>query len=104
ITDNPVMVFTNTGCGFCTRAKNLLNEQKVEYKDCDLAEVRRANPKEYQSFVNGLVFTSKMTSVPQIFICGEFIGGFTELQKLVEAKKFLEKIEECTGENSKKWD
>lgn len=76
------MVYSKRGCGFCTKAKNLLNEYKVEYKvgrkgggererrkECqvsELDEVQRMKPDEYQTYVNGLVYTSRMTSVPQV--------------------------------------
>ncbi|GMS89533.1 hypothetical protein PENTCL1PPCAC_11708, partial [Pristionchus entomophagus] len=97
------MIYSKNSCGFCTKAKELLKEAKVDYKECDLDELKRRKPDEYLPYVNGLVYTSRMTAVPQIFICGKFIGGYTELKNLVEAKKLLEKIEECTGENARMW-
>lgn len=41
----------------------------------------------------------KNAHVFQIFICGHFIGGFTDLDKLRETRKLWEALAECTGEN-----
>jgi len=34
--------------------------------------------------------------VPQIFVCGEFIGGFTELQKLQQDGVLQQMAEKCS--------
>ncbi|CAJ0942371.1 unnamed protein product, partial [Mesorhabditis belari] len=94
-----VVMFTKSACSYCVKAKNLLNEQKVDYKEIDFDALKQQNPNEHQGLVNGLVYMTKITGVPQIFICGKFIGGFTELSELHEAKTLLEKISECTKEN-----
>ena len=46
--------------------------------------------------MNGLVYTTRQTTVPQIFICGKFIGGYTELYNLRQAKKLFDAIDECS--------
>lgn len=33
--------------------------------------------------------------MPQIFICGDFIGGFSELQQLKNAGMLLDAINKC---------
>ncbi|KAK0403459.1 hypothetical protein QR680_016931 [Steinernema hermaphroditum] len=87
---DPVVVYSKKACGYCKMAKTLLAEEKIEYTEKDLDVVHRERPDEYQQYVNGLVYMTKQTTVPQIFICGKFIGGYTELNQLKEARKLLE--------------
>ncbi|EPB79600.1 glutaredoxin [Ancylostoma ceylanicum] len=95
----PVMIYIKDGCGFCAKAKELLNQEKIEYKECNVDRIREQDPKAYKPRVNGLVYMTRQTTMPQIFICGRFIGGFTDLDKLRETRKLWEALAECTGEN-----
>lgn len=56
---------------------------------------------DHQSYVNGLIYVTKQTVVPQIFICGNFIGGFTELLQLKNAGKLLDAVAECSSPHKK---
>uniref|UniRef100_A0A7E4VZ81 Glutaredoxin domain-containing protein n=1 Tax=Panagrellus redivivus TaxID=6233 RepID=A0A7E4VZ81_PANRE len=94
-TNYPVVVYSKPNCGYCKMAKNLLNEEKVLFKEHDLDLVSATNPDGYQAYVNGLVYTTRITTVPQIFICGKFIGGYTELYGLREAGNLIKAIDEC---------
>ena len=70
-----VEIYTKTFCGFCWRAKHLLDSKGIEYSEISVdtggdvkAEmVQRANGR---------------TTVPQIFIGDQHIGGCTELVAL----------------------
>ncbi|XGW17284.1 hypothetical protein V3C99_002135 [Haemonchus contortus] len=96
----PVMIYTKDGCSFCTRAKNLLKEEKIEYTECNIDRIKETNPDEYKPRVNGLVYMTRQTTMPQVFICGRFVGGCTDLEKLRESRKLYDALLECTGENS----
>ena len=64
-------VYTTIHCPFCVRAKELLDSQGIDYETIDLSD----NPEELMA----LKERTGMRTVPQIFIDGEFIGGFQEL-------------------------
>uniref|UniRef100_A0A914Y206 Glutaredoxin n=1 Tax=Panagrolaimus superbus TaxID=310955 RepID=A0A914Y206_9BILA len=51
-----------------------------------------------EAYINGLVYTTRQTSVPQIFICGKHVGGYTELNNLHKAKKLFDAIDECSNQ------
>lgn len=70
-----VAVFTRPGCPFCNEAKNLLQENGFGYEEHVLNE-------DYS--VKTLVALSGGTSVPQIFIDGEHIGGADQLKKFLK--------------------
>jgi glutaredoxin 3 len=80
-----VELYTTMYCPYCTRARALLQQKKVAFVDIDIAEqpgrrdemIRRAGGR---------------TSVPQIFIDGEHIGGCDELVALDRAGKLDAKL------------
>lgn len=68
-----VAVYTRPGCEFCAKAKSLLNEKNIAFEEHVLN-------KDFS--IKTLVAISGTTTVPQIFMNGERIGGSDELAKL----------------------
>jgi glutaredoxin 3 len=69
-----VVVYVTPWCSFCARAKRLLERRGIPYETFDVtgnSEVRR-----------WLVESTGQHTVPQIFIKGRSIGGFSELAEL----------------------
>jgi glutaredoxin 3 len=67
----PVQVYTWSNCPYCVRAKDLLKRKGIAFeeinldgRDQELAELRAR---------------TGFRTVPQIFIGGKMIGGFTDL-------------------------
>ena len=76
-----VTIYTTPFCGYCIMAKRLLKSRNVEYEEIDTqgqAELRR-----------WLFKASGQSTVPQIFIDQQSIGGYTELQMLDRQKLLL---------------
>lgn len=78
----PVTIYTTTYCPHCTRAKSLLKDKKIAFKEIDITSDDALRSKMEKK-------TGWMT-VPIIFIGEEFIGGADELYAL-DAKGELEK-------------
>lgn len=76
---NTVIVLTSPTCSYCHAAKNLLNQQGVDYQEIDLFKEAEQGQQ--------LLIKSGQRTVPQIFINDKPIGGFTELSKLVSTNK-----------------
>ena len=75
-----VEIYTKASCGFCTRAKRMLDMKKVEYREIPVD--RGGAPKEEMvQRANG------RTTVPQIFIDGRHVGGCDDLMALEYAGK-----------------
>jgi len=70
-----VTVYTMDFCPYCERAKKLLKERGVAYKEVRVAEDDDAAWDE-------LYKRSGMKTMPQIFAGDKLIGGFTELSAL----------------------
>ena len=69
-----ITVYTTRWCGFCVRAKALLDAKGLDYEEISLDGD--------QSFRQTLRELTGGWSVPQILIDGEPIGGYTELWRL----------------------
>jgi glutaredoxin 3 len=74
-----VEIYTTPFCGYCARAKGLLDSKGAAYEEMDVMEdaAKRSEMRE----------RSKRTTVPQIFINGQHIGGSDELAALERAGK-----------------
>lgn len=75
-----VEIYTTPYCPYCIAAKRLLGKKNVAFEETDVAR----DPKERQAMsrrANG------RSTVPQIFINGQGIGGCDELYALDRAGK-----------------
>ncbi|WP_438027373.1 glutathione peroxidase [Sorangium sp. So ce233] len=62
-----VLMFTKPGCGYCTKAKRLLDERGVPYEEVS------ASPRRLRA-------VSGKSSTPQVFVDGQYIGGADDLE------------------------
>jgi peroxiredoxin/glutaredoxin len=65
-----VLLFTKSGCSFCKRAKQLLDDQGWPYEEV------AASPRSLRA-------VSGKSSTPQVFVDGRYIGGCDELEAFV---------------------
>jgi glutaredoxin 3 len=74
-----IEIYTTPFCGYCARAKGLLDKKGAAYDEMDVMEDagKRAEMRE----------RSRRSTVPQIFINGQHIGGSDELAALERAGK-----------------
>jgi glutaredoxin 3 len=70
----PVRIYTTPWCGYCHRAKQILEEQGVPYEEIDVD-----GDHEKRAWLRQV--TGQRT-VPQIFFGDEPIGGCTDLMAL----------------------
>ena len=80
-----VEIYSTLFCGYCARAKRLLDQKGVDYVNIDIVEdaVKRDEMIER---------SGGRQTVPQIFIGGEHIGGSDELYALERAGKLDAKL------------
>ena len=79
-----VTIYTSPFCGYCFRAKHLLDAKGVAYNEIDVtadADTRRVMTER----------AGGQHTVPQIFIGETHVGGFTDLDAL-EAAGQLDKL------------
>jgi glutaredoxin 3 len=80
-----VEIYSTMFCPYCARAKSLLERKGVKYENFDIIE-DGSKREEMQRRAGG------RTSVPQIFIDGEHIGGCDDLYALDRAGKLDPKL------------
>jgi glutaredoxin 3 len=69
-----IQMYTTTWCGYCVRAKALLDARGLEYEEIQLDDDAGFRARLHE-------LTGGWT-VPQILIDGRAIGGYTELWRL----------------------
>lgn len=75
-----VTIYTTPLCPYCYRAKRLLDSKGVEYDEIDVSMDANARSDMVQR-ANG------RTTVPQIFIDGQHVGGSDDLHALDRSGK-----------------
>jgi glutaredoxin 3 len=78
-----IKVYTTRICGYCQAAKRLLDQLGLPFEEIGLDDKPELRQKISEE--NGHYRT-----VPMIFIDGQFIGGFTDLQALHKQGKLVE--------------
>ncbi|MGI9111560.1 MAG: glutaredoxin [Gaiellaceae bacterium] len=79
-----ITIYTTRWCGYCVRAKALLDAKGTAYDEISLDGD--------QAFRQTLRELTGGRSVPQILIDGEPIGGYTELWRLDKTGALDEKL------------
>ncbi|MGB0664931.1 MAG: glutaredoxin 3 [Pontibacterium sp.] len=75
----PITIYTRGWCGFCHRAKALLQHKGYAFTDIDI----EAQPDQAAVMVE----RAGRTSVPQIFVGEHHVGGCDDLFALERAQK-----------------
>ena len=70
-----ITIFTATWCGYCKGAKQLLNEKQIAYFEVDVEEYNISKRKLKEIGIEDFF-------VPQVFVDGVPIGGFSDLKKI----------------------
>ena len=77
--DTAVVMYTTQWCGYCRRARLLFSGKGVPFTDIDVEAVPGAREEMHAR--------SGRTSVPQVFIGGQHIGGFDDTKALDDQGK-----------------
>ena len=73
-----IEIYTQPFCGYCYRAKKLLDDKGVEYEEIDVMEQPARRPEMVER-------AGGRTSTPQVFIDGQGIGGSDDMAALNRA-------------------
>lgn len=94
IQSSRIVVFSKSYCPYCVLTKHLLRKLKQEYTLIELDWVHEGFLKQ-----RGLLKLTGQSTVPNIFINGNHIGGNDKLQALRSSGE-LEKLLQSKGEQS----
>jgi cysteine synthase A len=77
----PVVMFALEWCEFCWSARRMFAKYKIPYRSVDIDSVQYA-PDEMGAKIRAAVSArTSFSTIPQIFVGGEFIGGATDVLK-----------------------
>ncbi len=79
-----VIIYSTSVCPYCNQAKALFTSLQVPFRNVDLSadpELRESVSKKYN-----------WQTVPMIVIGDEFIGGYSDLKKLQDEGKLMNKL------------
>jgi glutaredoxin 3 len=89
VTEHPVVVFSKTSCGYCTRAKAILDERQLKYHSIELDVNSNCPNDNCTQLIKSLMLQTRMRTVPQIFINGKLIGGCSDLETVAAKNEKL---------------
>lgn len=89
-----VRIYTTPWCGYCHRAKSLLEREGVPFEEIDVQSDR--DKRAWLREVSG------QRTVPQIFFGDDSIGGCDELTALIYSGKLDERLERDPSERPEK--
>ena len=82
IHDYNIVMFSKETCSYCTKSCSLLDGLNYTYKNIDITKV--IDPPLLKE---KLITLTNQKTVPNIFINGVHIGGYTELKNLYDTNK-----------------
>lgn len=82
--DKKIRMYVWKACPYCKMATRLLNEKKMNFEEIDI--YGNANKRQ------ALQEQTNHHTVPYIFIGDRFIGGYTEMKRLVASGKWDEML------------
>jgi len=80
-----VVLYTIQGCPYCANARNLLQNNNIDFEEIDITPDPSMRDKLAE-------MSGGERSVPQIYIDGKYIGQDDELKELIESKKIFEML------------
>ena len=90
-----VAIFTRPGCEFCAKAKALLTDLGYRYAEIPLPHANRSR-------VVGAV--TRQSTVPQVFINGQHVGGLEALEKWRERRGGAPRADSARGSEQSRID
>ena len=85
--DNRTIIYGKKDCPFCAMAKEELKLRGMTYDYIDLQEIGKT--------AREVTGRRDVKTVPQIYIEGEYVGGYDELMVYLDAQSDIEDSEEC---------
>ena len=83
-----VIIYRTQFCPYCDMAKRLFDEMGVDYEQIDVSDDAEAREQ--------LIERTGQRTVPQIFINGKPVGGYTDVRALKTSGELDELLEESS--------
>ena len=77
--EQPVVMFALEWCEFCWAVRKMFASHGIGYRSVDLDSVEYQKDDRGGRIRTALTARTSMTTIPQIFVGGEFVGGCTDV-------------------------
>ncbi|CAI2383514.1 unnamed protein product [Moneuplotes crassus] len=94
IQEYPMLMYVKSTCPYCKKAKELMEKGQVDYKKFVLDQLE-----EGRFIKEALVEITGQRTVPNIFIAGKHIGGFSDINELHEKNELKPKLDAANVKN-----
>jgi len=84
--DDRTIVYGKIDCPYCARAKEELSLRGIQFDYIDLQEIGKTAAE---------VTGRKVKTVPQIYVNGQYVGGYDELMEFLNQPMTIESGDEC---------
>lgn len=85
------MVYSKTWCGYCKKTKELLAGDDFKNVDIAIHDIDKA--KDGSATQQALAEITGKTSVPQVFVNGELLGGNDVTQEAYKSGELMQKVQ-----------
>jgi len=89
-TSHPVVLFSLSWCSFCRSAKQMLAHMQIPYTDYELDRGEFLQPALQSTVRARLEELTHSNTLPQLFIGGETIGGYTDMSGALRSGRLAE--------------
>lgn len=90
---NPVVLFSLSWCSFCRAAKQLLAQIEVRHQVFELDHGVFLEPAVQQQVRSRLAEITGSTTLPQLFVGGESLGGYTDVAAAMRSGRLAEVLQ-----------
>lgn len=81
---DPVIVFSKEKCDYCDKAKNLLSDKSLEFRELSLESDFKGDKEAFIAAISEkMPDGQEFDTVPQIFMGSRYIGGYTQLVRVI---------------------
>jgi cysteine synthase A len=91
----PVVMFALEWCEFCWGVRRLFARHGIAYRSVDLDSVEYQKDDRGGKIRAAIARRTKVTTIPQVFVSGEFIGGCTETMDAFKSGRFQKLLHEA---------
>lgn len=91
--EHPVTLFSLSWCSFCRAAKQLLAQLEIPFRVFELDRGEFLEPGLQRQVRQRLQTLTRSGTLPQLFIGGDSVGGYTESQAASRNGKLAELLE-----------
>ena len=81
LTNNKIFLLSGRYCGYCHKAKNLLKQKNIDFKDIDIQSPNNEDLND--ELISCFFEKTQSLYIPQVFIDSKFIGGYKNLEDYV---------------------